>query len=654
MNVPRSASIAPLPPARRVAFERLVQGHSPDAVAAELGWSRARVIREASAAAMAVQPDLLARLTDAERDAEIRHLLGLDRAAAANGASPPAAVNGASPPATADAASPPAAAGSSPPAGAGTPPAPAAGSSPPTGANGASPPVLSIPEQPRVHPGLLIEEGPPGEGHFVVSDAKRAIYLRLKAPQAAFLASLDGTRAVDGLAPEGLDQRLVLPLLARFTQLGLLEGTEPPAKEKRVRAGDRTRIQYTLADPDRLLDRLLPLIRLLGSPAGLIAATLACAAALIVFAVRADLAALTPGFVGNPFVIATVILATLGTVMLHELGHAGAVKFHGGHVHRLGFMLFYLAPAMFCDTSDSWRFPRRAQRAAVSLAGIGVQLVVTALVVLLLALPLPGDLNAWITLYAFINFGMCMLNAVPFVKLDGYWTLVAVSDRPNLRAEATGLVREYVRRALFGLKRPLKPMPVPWAHAVFGLACIGFAPLLVITIVLRYQGWALGLGWIGASCWLLLAVLVLLGPLNGTLRAIASARAESPRAALRGVILATAVLAALLAGLSLVKVPLSAGGDFTRTGPRTATVDLLDARAPLIAAGDRVDLDDGSFAAPRVLGAGTVERVEDGRAQIRLDRSLDTGSGHAHIRGEARPATLWFLDMYVVPPFRGF
>jgi hypothetical protein len=121
----------------------------------------------------------------------------------------------------------------------------------------------------------------------------------------------------------------------------------------------------------------------------------------------------------------------------------------------------------------------------------------------------------------------------------------------------------------------------------------------------------------------------------------------------RGIAVATATAALVLGGLSFLKLPLNADGDFTRTGPRTVTVDLLDARAPLAAPGDRVALDDGSFAAPRVLGAGTVERVADGRARVRLDRPLAAGSGHARIRGEAKPAPLWFLDMYVVPPFRG-
>jgi putative peptide zinc metalloprotease protein len=566
-------------------------------------------------------------------------MLGLDRrtAAANRHAAPPGAANGhtAPPGATPERAAP-------------------ATSRP----DAPSPPVTVIPERPRRHLDALIEEGPPGEAFFVVSDARRSIYLRLKAPQARFLESLDGERAVEEIsaAPGELDARLVVPLLARFTQLGLLDGTEPmrsEAQAKRVRTGDKTRLQYTLADPDGLLDRLLPLIRALGSPAGLAAATLVCAVALVVFATRADLAALTGDYVADPLVIGTVILATLATVMLHELGHAGAVKYHGGHVHRLGFMLFYLAPAMFCDTSDSWRFPRRAQRAAVSLAGIGVQLVVTALVVLLLALPLGDWLTAWITLYAFINFGMCMLNAVPFVKLDGYWTLVAVSDRPNLRAESTGLVREHVRRAIFGLRRPLQPLPVPWAHFVFGLACLLFAPLLVSVVVLRYQGWALQLGWIGASCWLLLAMLVVMAPCHGLATAVRGAWAERPAAGARGVALIAVLAAALVGGLWLVPVRLTVEGDFNRTGPRTVQVELPEARSASVRVGDRVALDDGSFAAPKPVGDGTVVALDGDRASAGVDRVV-YAAGHARVNGRERPAPVWFFETYVLPPFRSF
>ena len=625
----RAPLAPPLPEGRRAALEALLAGETPEAAAARLGWSPARVVREASAALEAGEPVRFARLSPAERAQEIQRRFGLAPVAE------PAAAGPASPPAA--------------------PRAPAAGAD--AAARRPQPPADPPPDPPALHPGVRVEDGAIDGDFCVVSDPDRAIYLRLKRPQAALLAGLDGSRSRAQLAadPGALRAELIAPLLDRFAQLGLLAGTEPADAERRarVRTNDRTRIQFTFADPDRALDRALPLIRALGSLPALIAAAWILAAGVVVFALGADMAALTADFVSDPLVIATVVVATLATVMLHELGHAAAVRYHGGHVHRLGFMLFYIAPAMFCDTSDAWRFPRRGQRAAVSLAGIGVQLVVTAVVVLILAAPVGPDVRAWITLYAFVNFGICMLNLIPLVKLDGYWALVALLDRPNLRADATGLVRERVRRAIFGLKRPVKALPAPAAHAAFGLACMVFAPVLVLVVVLRYQGWALHFGPIGAAGWLLLAALVLAGPVAGLIAAVRAAAAERPAAAVRGVAVITAACAASIAALMLVSLPLTASGDFRRSAPRIASVELSPAQRDHVRRGDRAVLTDGSFAAPRRLGSADVRAVRrDGRALLRLDRPIAAREGHAELRGRERPVPLWFVDSYVLAPLR--
>jgi putative peptide zinc metalloprotease protein len=625
--VPTSTIAPPLPAGRRAALEALLGGASPAAAAAELGWSAARVVREASAALEAIEAERFAHLDPAARAREIERRFGLTPGPAA----PPAA-----PAAPAPAAPVPAA------------PAPAAA------------PALPVPDHPTLHPGVRVEDGPPDADFCVVSDRERAIYLRLKRPQAAFLGSLDGSRSEQDLAADSgsLPAQLVGPLLTRFAQLGLLAGSQPADDERRarVRTSDRTRIQFTFADPDRALDRALPLIRALGSLPALVAAGVLMAAAIVVFAAQADLAALTSDFVSQPLVIVTVVVATLATVMLHELGHAAAVRYHGGHVHRLGFMLFYLAPAMFCDTSDAWRFPRRGQRAAVSLAGIGVQLAATALVVLALLLPVGAGVQAWIALYAFVNFGIGMINLIPLVKLDGYWALVAMLDRPNLRADAAGLVREHARRAVFGLRRAQRPLPAPWAHAAFGLACLVFAPALVVIVVMRYQGWALHLGWIGASAWLLLACLVLAGPARGLVVAVRAAAAERRSAALRGGAIIAGAAALTLGALMLVSLPLTAAGDFVRTSPRAAIVQLPAAQRDHVRAGDAATLTDGSFAAPRQLGGATVTTAPgaDGRARLRLAGRVPERAGRAELRGRERPVPLWAVDTYVVPLGRAF
>jgi putative peptide zinc metalloprotease protein len=535
----RAAVGVPLPPARRAALEGLLRGTAPKALAEELGWSPGRVVREARAALLALEPARFAALSEPARDQELARAL--------RGASATAQ------PAEADADAP-------------------------------APATPTISARPARLESVLVEPGPADGEHWVISDSRRGVYLRVKPAQAQLLARLDGSRTVDELAsePGPLDPRIVRPLIERFAQIGLLEGTDSPETNRlrRLRVSDRTRIQFEVADPDTLLDRARPLIRALGSPAALVAGLVVLALGLVAYGARSLPAGLTGGSVGDPLVLGSVIAATLVTVMLHELAHAAAVKYFGGHVHRLGVMLFYVAPAMFCDTSDAWRFRRKGQRAVVSLAGIGSQLVVVALVGLLLLAPVGDGARAWITLYGTVNAGMCALNAIPLVKLDGYWALAALLDRPNLRGESVALVREHARAAVFGLpRRALPRLPAPLAYGAFGLACQVFAPLLVVSTVLNYQGLLLGLGWVGASLWLLLAAFVVAGPVTGLKRAVAAAAAERRAAAARGVAIIVTALAVVVGATSLISVPLTNGQE--RPAPLWFTDTYL---APLLRA----------------------------------------------------------------------
>jgi putative peptide zinc metalloprotease protein len=62
-------------------------------------------------------------------------------------------------------------------------------------------------------------------------------------------------------------------------------------------------------------------------------------------------------------------------VVAHEFGHGLTCKHFGGQPKRLGLMLMYFMPAMFCDTSDIYFFESRWQRAAVALAGGYVEIL---------------------------------------------------------------------------------------------------------------------------------------------------------------------------------------------------------------------------------------------------------------------------------------
>ena len=163
----------------------------------------------------------------------------------------------------------------------------------------------------------------------------------------------------------------------------------------------------------------------------------------------------------DPLVLVLLAASLSLTTVVHELAHAWTLKHYGGRPGRMGVMLFYLAPAFFCDVSDAWRLPHRRQRVKVALAGIVVQLGLGGLAGLAALRVTEPDRHAFLVLYAVGNLAAGLLNALPFVKLDGYIALMSHLDHPNLRIHAIDTVRASLVRFL---SRP--PGPATTGRAV--------------------------------------------------------------------------------------------------------------------------------------------------------------------------------------------
>ncbi|MDR1295406.1 MAG: M50 family metallopeptidase [Bifidobacteriaceae bacterium] len=234
--------------------------------------------------------------------------------------------------------------------------------------------------------------------------------------------------------------------------------------------------QWNILDPSSICRRLCRVAPLLTGKTGLLASILGLAFQVFALARSPIPAASTLGPGGFTF----VGLMLLALVAVHELAHGVALYAAGGRPRRMGFMLFYLTPAFFCDVSDSWRLGRKA-RIDVALAGVASQCqvgVVTALP-LLTNLPARGAL-IWLTVF---NLASAAANLFPLLKLDGYLALMAGVGIPNLRACAMEAWRNSIRR-LVGLS--VKPATDDgrqprWLPA-FGALAAGATPVLVAAV----------------------------------------------------------------------------------------------------------------------------------------------------------------------------
>ena len=267
------------------------------------------------------------------------------------------------------------------------------------------------------------------------------------------------------------------------------------------------------------------------------------------------------------WVVLLVLIATLLTTAAHELAHGLVLRRYGGRVRRLGFMIMYGSPALFCDVSDSWRLPR-AKRVKVALAGVRLHAFFAAAAGwLLLALPGAGlSISQAIGLVGLADLAMSVINLLPFVKFDGYVALVGWTDIPHLRTKAMRLAGAALGDIVFGQggKQPADELTGKrWI--AFGIASAVTAPVLVCLAVLDYGPVVLAVaGQVGAAAALIAMLALLFLPVRSLTSAMAAQRRGVPLwRRLSGSLLVVVAVTGVLASLH---VPYRESGTFDVSG----------------------------------------------------------------------------------------
>ncbi len=155
------------------------------------------------------------------------------------------------------------------------------------------------------------------------------------------------------------------------------------------------------------------------------------------------------------FLAIFVVLATV-----HESAHGLTCKHYGGNVHRMGFLLIYGVPCVFCDVSEVWVYGGRWERMATIFAGVWSEIVIcTYAAVLWWATP-PGTFLheiAYITLLAGGIFCV-MLNWNPLSKMDGYMLLTEFLRMNDVKVISTKWLLAWMRKHIFHLPATVPPV----------------------------------------------------------------------------------------------------------------------------------------------------------------------------------------------------
>ncbi len=343
-----------------------------------------------------------------------------------------------------------------------------------------------------------------GERCLVVKDPVTNRFFRFSAKQAAIVDTLRSaepipTDAITRLVGERLGGELLASALEAFLrsleERWLLD-TDFVRRElegiRKTRFKKPSSILYLRIaefDAKGLLDWLAPRLRWCFTPFFHLVALLLIAAGLILAIANAGpiaadaLSLVTPG---GALLAALVVLAV---TTIHELAHGLACRHYGGNPSRIGVMLIYFAPALYCNISDTWMFPVKRHRLWVTFAGGYVQLAVWGVATVVWRIT---DTNTVVNQAALgaVLFGgiQTLFNFNPLIRLDGYYMLSDYLEIPNLREKAFRAFRAWVA----GSKEPLLATAERGALLRFAVLATLFSTLLLTVVYVKIVELAVG------------------------------------------------------------------------------------------------------------------------------------------------------------------
>jgi putative peptide zinc metalloprotease protein len=409
-------------------------------------------------------------------------------------------------------------------------------------------PATQVVERPS---GATLHPPAQPDDHWRVIELADGRMARVSPPVADLWQALDGDATPEDLAAslgEGWSEAIVTEALASLAGAGLVEtvlttstGALPQAagrhhlkdrltgrqrtKFGRLELAENGSIQFTLV---RDLDRF-PVARRLGAvlggwPSAMVGLAMGVAGFANMVASWQTFATTLTSPASLAEMIALVLLMVLVS-SLHELGHALRAIKVGAKVRRIGVMLFYLSPAMYCDITDAWRLDKRA-RVSTALAGtVASSAIVGVLSFLFTA---TGGRNVVLGALTVAMAASLFLNLLPLVKYDGYIAFMSYLDFPNLRAKA---MREWKRRlavVVAGGGDPNRPDSVlgkDWV-VLYGILA-SLAPIGLLSAVAAQLGTELAaMGVLGFAIRGALVLFIAVLAARGILRVVAEFKAE--------------------------------------------------------------------------------------------------------------------------------
>ena len=335
--------------------------------------------------------------------------------------------------------------------------------------------------------------------------------LRRLTPQAYLVTALmDGVRTVEEiwqLASERLKDQLptheeLLQLMGSLYQAHLIRmdlngdaaelfrsGQERQRKKWLAKLKSPLSVQIPLYNPNNLLDRTDWLSRPFFN--GLFAVIWLCLLVFLAVMGWRHWDELTGNLSDQVLAADNLILLWLiypVIKLLHELGHAYAVKRYGGQVHEVGVMFLVFFPMPYVDASASTAFASKYQRMLVDGAGMMVELFIAGIAMIVWLGAEEGLLRsiAYNTLFI-AGVSTLLFNGNPLLRFDGYYLLVDWLEMPNLGQKANQYWGYLAKHFLFRVRQldtVATTVQEAFIYAVYGAGSFFYRLFISITIAL--------------------------------------------------------------------------------------------------------------------------------------------------------------------------
>ena len=412
---------------------------------------------------------------------------------------------------------------------------------------------------------------------YILQDDSTGRFHRFSREAYAIVGLMDGKRsmqeiweaACERLGDDMPTQGEVISLLSYLHQNDALQSDKPPdisdlAKRRRKEKAGRwialarspAAMSFPVWDPNAFLDRTLFLVRPFLSRKGAVLGALLFAFALLLLGMHwQELSSDVTDRVlstENLFLLALIYPVSR---LIHEFGHAFAVKRFGGEVHEMGLMLIVFMPLPYVDASWSSAFPEKGRRMFVGAAGIIADILLASVALIVWAFAEPGAVRAIAYNVIFVaGLSTLLLNGNPLLRFDSYYILSDYLEIPNMADRANKylgyLAKRYVLRIKDAVSSVQAPGESPWLCA-YALASFAYRIFISVGIFLFVAGKFFVVGVI-LALWAAFSMIVL--PLIRVIRHVAGEmREHAPRAAL----IAGAVVCPLLAFIIWFPLPSS-------------------------------------------------------------------------------------------------